>query len=78
MDWIFFGYNLSVVNCVGTQIPLKDIPSGTGEPLKETKKILEDESYKQVYTSTMGSLEKKDMTRDENYKIGTHDNRRAI
>ena len=27
---------------VGKQIPLKDISSGTGEPMKETKNMLED------------------------------------
>ena len=39
-------------------IPSKD-PLGTGEPLKETENMLEDENDKQVLTSTEGSLKKK-------------------
>ena len=33
---------------VGKNIPYKDSPSGTGDPLKETENILEDENDKQV------------------------------
>ena len=36
---------------VGKQIPSEQIPSGTGEPLKETKDMLEEENNKQVCAS---------------------------
>ena len=48
-----------MLSSVGEQIPLKDIPLGTGEPLKETKHMLEYENEKQVQKSTGGSLKKK-------------------
>ena len=54
---------------VEIQIPSKDIPSGTGEPLKETKKIIEDENEKQVRTSTVGPLTKKDIPKDRKVKL---------
>ena len=41
---------------VGKQIPSKEIPLGTGGPLKETKNMLEDENDKQVCTSTVRPL----------------------
>ena len=41
---------------------------GTGEPLKETKNILEYENDKQVCMSTEGPLKKKEMPRDEKGK----------
>ena len=41
-----------MLSSVGEQIPLKDIPSGTGEPLKETENMLEDENDKKLRTST--------------------------
>ena len=53
---------------VGKHITLKYIPSGSGEPLKETKDRLEYENYKQVCTSTGGPLKQKDILRDENDK----------
>ena len=37
---------------VEKQIPLKEISSGTGEPLKETKNMLEEKNEKQVLTIT--------------------------
>ena len=37
---------------VRKQIPSNEIPSGTGEPLKETKNILEEENDNQVRTIT--------------------------
>ena len=42
----------------GKQIPSKYIASGTVEPLKETKKMPEDENDKQVCMSTGGTLKK--------------------
>ena len=49
-------------------IPSKDIPSGNGEPLKETKDMLEYENDKQVRTSTVEPLKDKEMLREENDK----------
>ena len=46
---------------IGKQISLKEIPSGIGEPLKETKYRLEDENNKQVRMSTGDPLKKKYM-----------------
>ena len=57
---------MNSVRDVGTQIPSKRIPSGTGEPLKETKKMIEDENEKQVLTNTGGPLKKKEMPKDKN------------
>ena len=45
-------------DCVGKQIPSKYILLGTGELLKETKNMIEDENEKQVRTSTGGLLKK--------------------
>ena len=53
---------------VGKQIPSKEIPSGAGEPLKETKNILEDEHDKQVRMSIGGQLEKKENLKDKNHE----------
>ena len=53
---------------VGKQIPSKEIPSETGDPLKETKNMIEDENGKEVSTSTRGTLKKKEILRDENDK----------
>ena len=52
---------------VGKQIPSKEIPSETGDPLKETKNMIEDENEKQVHMSTEGLLKKKEIPR---YKEG--------
>ena len=54
---------------VGKQNPSKDITLGTGEPLKETKDILEDENNEQVRTSTGEPFINKMMLRDENEKL---------
>ena len=53
---------------VGKKITLKAVPSGTGEPLKEIKDMLEDKNNKQVRKITGGPLKKKEMLRDENNK----------
>ena len=53
---------------VGKQIPSKYITLGAGEPLKETKDMLEDENNRQVCTSTVSPLKNKDMLRDKNDK----------
>ena len=53
---------------VEKQIPLKDIPSGTVEPLKETENMLEDKNDKQVRTITGMLLKKEEIIRDENDK----------
>ena len=53
---------------VGKNIPSKEISLRTGEPLKETKNMLEKENDKQVRMSIGGQLENKDMVRDENGK----------
>ena len=54
------------------QIPLEYIPSGTGDPLKETKNMLEDKNGKQVRKSIGGPL-KKDMLRDKKEnQVGTY------
>ena len=53
---------------VGKHITSKDIPLGTIEPLKETKKILEDENEKQVRTIIGGPLKNKEMPKDEGEK----------
>ena len=50
----------------GKQIPSKYVPLGIGEPLEETKNMLEDENDKKVHTITRGTLKKKEMTRKEN------------
>ena len=50
----------------GKQIPSKEIPSRTGEPVKEIKNILEDENDKQLRMSTGGPLKNKEMIRDGN------------
>ena len=57
---------------VRKHISSKYISLGTGKTLKETKNMLEDKHYKQVRTSTGGSLKKKDMPRDEKNKTGTY------
>ena len=49
---------------VGKQILSKDIPSGTGDPPKESKTMLEDENEKQERTSTGEPLKKKKMPKD--------------
>ena len=41
---------------------------GTGDPLIETKYIIEDKNNKYVRTSTRGPLKKKGMLRDKNDK----------
>ena len=41
---------------------------GTGDPLKETKDMLEEKNNRQVHTSTRESLKKKEMLRDEKGK----------
>ena len=51
--------------CVGKQISPKEIPLGTGDPLKETKNVLEDENDKQVHTIIGGILKKKEIPRDK-------------
>ena len=38
--------------CVAKHISSKEIPPGTGYPLKETENMLEEEIYKQVRTIT--------------------------
>ena len=53
---------------VRKKIPSKEISLRTGEPLKETKNMLEKENDKQVRMSIGGQLENKDMVRDENSK----------
>ena len=51
---------------------IKRDSSGSGEPQKETKDILEDENNKQVCTSTGDPLKKKEILRDQNDKqVGT-------
>ena len=50
----------------GKQIPPKEIPSGTGEPLKETKKMIEDENDKQVRIITGDKFNKKEMSKEKN------------
>ena len=50
------------------QIPSKEIPSGTGDPMKETKDMLEDENDRKVHTSTGEPLKNKEMIRDEKGK----------
>ena len=47
------------------QISLKDIPLGTGDPLKETKVVIEYENDEQVRKSTGGTLKKKEIIRGE-------------
>ena len=42
-------------------MPSKEIPSVDGEPLKETKKMLEDENDKQVGTIIGGPLKNNEM-----------------
>ena len=54
----------------GKHIPSKYIPSETGEPLKETKKMLEDKNQKQVRRSTEGKLKNKYIPR---YERGKHE-----
>ena len=44
---------------VGKKFPSKEIPLGTGEPLKETENMLEDENNKQVRTVTGRPQKKK-------------------
>ena len=53
---------------VGKQIPSKDILLGAGKPLKETKKVLENENDKQVCTSIGCPLKKKDMPWEKKVK----------
>ena len=53
---------------VGKNIPSKEIPLGTGEPLKETKDMIEYKNNKQIRTSTEGTLKKKEMFTEENNK----------
>ena len=58
-----------IIMCtVVKNIPLKEIPSGTGDPTKETQNMLEDKNDKQVRTSTVGKFKDKYILRDENYK----------
>ena len=52
----------------GKHIPSKEIPSGTGKPLKETKDMLKDENNKHVRTRTWVPLKKKQMLREKNDK----------
>ena len=40
----------------------------TGDPLKETKDMIEDETNKQVHTRIGSILRNKEILRDENYK----------
>ena len=54
---------------VGKQILPKEIPSGPGESPKENKEMLEDENDKQVRTSTVGPLKKKELPRYEKEKL---------
>ena len=61
-------FSYTIKENVGKQIPPKEITSGTGEPLKETKDMLEDENNKQARTSTGGPLKNKEMLRDGNDK----------
>ena len=51
--------------CVGKHIPSKEIPLGTGKPLKETENILEDVNDKQLGTHKGRPLKNKEMPRDE-------------
>ena len=44
---------------------MKYIPSGTGYQFKGTKKIIEDENDKHIFTSTRGPLKKKEIHRYE-------------
>ena len=60
-----YTFSYTSKDCVGKNIPLKDIPSGTREPLKETKRLLEEKNDKQLHTRTGGPLKKKEMPRDE-------------
>ena len=61
--------NIQMIH-VGKQIPSKYIPLGTVEPLKETKKMLEDKNQKQVRRSTEGKLKNKYIPR---YERGKHE-----
>ena len=57
----------------GKHIPSKDIPSGSGEPLKE-KNMLEEKNEKQVRTSIGEPLKKKEMPKDKKGKqVRTYD-----
>ena len=53
---------------IGKNIPPKEITLGNGEPLG--KKMLEEENNKQVRTSTISQLKKKQMLREK--KINRH------
>ena len=61
-------FSYTIKERVGKKILSKEIPLDTGDPLKETKYMLEDENDKQVHTSTGGSLKNKNMRRDKNGK----------
>ena len=51
----------------GKHIPSKDIPSGSGEPLKE-KNMLEDKNEKQVRTSIGEPLKNKEIPKEKRGK----------
>ena len=53
---------------VGKQIPSKEIPSGTGDPLKETKKMLEAKNDKHIQTIIGGTFKNNEILRDKNDK----------
>ena len=63
---------------VRKQIPSKEIPLGTGEILKETKNMLEDENYKQARTRIRGPLKNKEMIRDKLMSTGDPLNKKEI
>ena len=50
---------------VGKHTPSKDIPLETGEPLKEIRKMLEEENDKQVHTSTGIPLKNSEIPNDK-------------
>ena len=53
---------------VGKHITSKEITLGTGESLKETENIFEDDNYKQVQMRIGGTSKKKNMLRDQDDK----------
>ena len=57
-----------MLSSVGEQIPLKDIPSGTGEPLKETENMLEDKMIKSYAQAQEVNLKRKHFFKDGKYK----------
>ena len=57
----------------------KDNTLGTGEPLKETKNMLEGENDKEIHTRIGRPVKKEDMLKDKNDKqVRTHRHKRDI